>query len=158
MIGPLGRLGAAATLGQHCPQMTQRRCNKMKFKFPAPKVHWLTRLIPTNGVVTVLLWKLQPDWSKGSDQFASCPLPSNQVSAWSFLVSLSLYATNVENSLYYPRVASLAFYYWPVHLYLAGGKNWTTFQCFKNEFTETYESICLQILAIKHKTWKSDGL
>ena len=26
MIGPLGRLGAAATLGQHCPQMTQRRC------------------------------------------------------------------------------------------------------------------------------------
>ena len=22
MIGPLGRLGAAATLGQHCPQMT----------------------------------------------------------------------------------------------------------------------------------------
>ena len=27
MIGPLGRLGAAATLGQHCPQMTQRRCN-----------------------------------------------------------------------------------------------------------------------------------
>ena len=28
MIGPLGRLGAAATLGQHCPQMTQRRCRK----------------------------------------------------------------------------------------------------------------------------------
>ena len=27
MIGPLGRLGAAATLGQHCPQMTQRRCS-----------------------------------------------------------------------------------------------------------------------------------
>ena len=26
MIGPLERLGAAATLGQHCPQMTQRRC------------------------------------------------------------------------------------------------------------------------------------
>ena len=26
MIGPLGRLGTAATLGQHCPQMTQRRC------------------------------------------------------------------------------------------------------------------------------------
>ena len=26
MIGPLGRLGAAATLRQHCPQMTQRRC------------------------------------------------------------------------------------------------------------------------------------
>ena len=26
MIGLLGRLGAAATLGQHCPQMTQRRC------------------------------------------------------------------------------------------------------------------------------------
>ena len=26
MIGPLGRLGAAATLGQHCPQMTQRGC------------------------------------------------------------------------------------------------------------------------------------
>ena len=25
MIGPLGRMGAAATLGQHCPQMTQRR-------------------------------------------------------------------------------------------------------------------------------------
>ena len=24
MIGPLGRLGAAATLGQHCPQVTQR--------------------------------------------------------------------------------------------------------------------------------------
>ena len=24
MIGPLGRLGAAATLRQHCPQMTQR--------------------------------------------------------------------------------------------------------------------------------------
>ena len=24
MSGPLGRLGAAATLGQHCPQMTQR--------------------------------------------------------------------------------------------------------------------------------------
>ena len=27
MIGPLGRLGAAATLWQYCPQMTQRRCN-----------------------------------------------------------------------------------------------------------------------------------
>ena len=26
MFGPLGRLGAAATNGQHCPQMTQRRC------------------------------------------------------------------------------------------------------------------------------------
>ena len=26
MNWPLGRLGAAATLGQHCPQMTQRRC------------------------------------------------------------------------------------------------------------------------------------
>ena len=26
MIRPLGRLGAAATLGQQCPQMTQRRC------------------------------------------------------------------------------------------------------------------------------------
>ena len=26
MIGSLGRLEAAATLGQHCPQMTQRRC------------------------------------------------------------------------------------------------------------------------------------
>ena len=24
MIGPLGRLGAAATLGQHCPQITER--------------------------------------------------------------------------------------------------------------------------------------
>ena len=29
MIGPLGSLGAAATLGQHCPQMTQRRCTYM---------------------------------------------------------------------------------------------------------------------------------
>ena len=28
MIGPLGRLGAAAPLGQHCPQMTQRRCTE----------------------------------------------------------------------------------------------------------------------------------
>ena len=28
MIGPLGRQGPAATLRQHCPQMTQRRCNK----------------------------------------------------------------------------------------------------------------------------------
>ena len=26
MIGPLGKQGLAATLGQHCPQMTQRRC------------------------------------------------------------------------------------------------------------------------------------
>ena len=26
MIGPLGRLRAAAALRQHCPQMTQRRC------------------------------------------------------------------------------------------------------------------------------------
>ena len=26
MIGPFGRQGPAATLGQHCPQMTQRRC------------------------------------------------------------------------------------------------------------------------------------
>ena len=26
MIGSLGRHGAAATLGQQCPQMTQRRC------------------------------------------------------------------------------------------------------------------------------------
>ena len=25
MIGPVGRLGAAATLRQHCPQMTQRQ-------------------------------------------------------------------------------------------------------------------------------------
>ena len=32
MIGPLGRLGAAATLWQHCPQMTQRRCN-LSYKF-----------------------------------------------------------------------------------------------------------------------------
>ena len=30
MIGPLGRLGAAVTLGQHCPQMTQRRCRAMR--------------------------------------------------------------------------------------------------------------------------------
>ena len=28
VIGPLGRLGAATTLGQHCPQMTQRRCTR----------------------------------------------------------------------------------------------------------------------------------
>ena len=27
VIGPLGRLGAAATLGQHCPQMTKRCCS-----------------------------------------------------------------------------------------------------------------------------------
>ena len=27
MIGPLGRQGLAATLRQHCPQMTQRRCS-----------------------------------------------------------------------------------------------------------------------------------
>ena len=26
MIGPLGKLGAVATLRQQCPQMTQRRC------------------------------------------------------------------------------------------------------------------------------------
>ena len=26
MIGQLGMLGAAATLGQHCPQMAQRHC------------------------------------------------------------------------------------------------------------------------------------
>ena len=26
MIGPFGRQGPAATLRQHCPQMTQRRC------------------------------------------------------------------------------------------------------------------------------------
>ena len=31
MIWPLGRLGAAATLGQHCPQMTQRRCTTNQF-------------------------------------------------------------------------------------------------------------------------------
>ena len=31
MIGPLGRLWAAATLGQHCPQMTQRRCMESDF-------------------------------------------------------------------------------------------------------------------------------
>ena len=29
MIGPLGRLGEAATLGQHCPQMTQRPGNAL---------------------------------------------------------------------------------------------------------------------------------
>ena len=34
MIGPLGRLGVAATLGQHCPQMTQRRCKS--FLSPLP--------------------------------------------------------------------------------------------------------------------------
>ena len=28
MIGPFGRQGPAATLRQHCPQMTQRRCRK----------------------------------------------------------------------------------------------------------------------------------
>ena len=28
MIGPLSRLGAAATLGQHCPHMTQRPGNR----------------------------------------------------------------------------------------------------------------------------------
>ena len=33
MIGPLGRLGAAATLGQHCPQMTRRRCTKLRVAF-----------------------------------------------------------------------------------------------------------------------------
>ena len=27
MIGPLGRLRAAAAFRQHCPQMTQRRCS-----------------------------------------------------------------------------------------------------------------------------------
>ena len=30
MIGPLGRLGAAATLGQYCPQMTQRPGNSKR--------------------------------------------------------------------------------------------------------------------------------
>ena len=34
MIGPLGRLGAAATLGQHCPQMTQRRCTYKRSELP----------------------------------------------------------------------------------------------------------------------------
>ena len=28
MIGPFGRPGPAATLRQHCPQMTQRRCTE----------------------------------------------------------------------------------------------------------------------------------
>ena len=37
MIGPLGRLGAVATLGQHCPQMTQRRCMSP----PARMMPWL---------------------------------------------------------------------------------------------------------------------
>ena len=31
MIGPLGRLEAADTLRQHCPQMTQRRCKATLF-------------------------------------------------------------------------------------------------------------------------------
>ena len=39
MIGPLGRLGAAATLGQHCPQMTQRRCTERLFM---NKIHQTT--------------------------------------------------------------------------------------------------------------------
>ena len=30
MNRPLGRLGAAATLGQHCPQMTQRHCRRRR--------------------------------------------------------------------------------------------------------------------------------
>ena len=34
MIGPLGRSGPAATLRQHCPQMTRRRCNSLR-TFPA---------------------------------------------------------------------------------------------------------------------------
>ena len=33
MIGPFGRQGLAATLRQHCPQMTQRRCNSMEDTF-----------------------------------------------------------------------------------------------------------------------------
>ena len=34
MIGPLGRLGAAATLGQHCPQLTQRPGNVPLYAHP----------------------------------------------------------------------------------------------------------------------------
>ena len=29
MIGPFGRQGLAATIRQHCPQMTQRRCTPL---------------------------------------------------------------------------------------------------------------------------------
>ena len=39
MIGPLGRLGAAATLGQHCPQMTQRRCTTPSVSLPSPSAN-----------------------------------------------------------------------------------------------------------------------
>ena len=39
MIGPLGRLGAAATLGQHCPQMTQRRCTTVHLATAQARMH-----------------------------------------------------------------------------------------------------------------------
>ena len=41
MIGLLGRLGAAATLGQHCPQMSQRPVTPTVyvFRYPLPNAN-----------------------------------------------------------------------------------------------------------------------
>ena len=36
MIGPFGKQGPAATLTQHCPQMTRRRC--IVFRMPTIKL------------------------------------------------------------------------------------------------------------------------
>ena len=66
MIGPLGRLGAAATVGQHCSQMTQRRCTVHKCKL-------ITDLISFNdstGFSSQIGTKLH-DWAVGQ-AWGSC--------------------------------------------------------------------------------------
>ena len=50
VIGPFGRQGPAATLRQHCPQMTQRRCT------PESPSHWSSVRFPdVSGAVAYIL-------------------------------------------------------------------------------------------------------
>ena len=58
MIGPLGRLGAAATLGQHCPQMT-RRPGKTRFGPKIPATGYFEWGISDSGILVQILGVLQ---------------------------------------------------------------------------------------------------
>ena len=65
MIGPLGRLGAAATLGQHCPQMTQRRCTIFQKQSPfLDDMNNLIHLAQQMGLLEMGYQKYQPNATK----------------------------------------------------------------------------------------------
>ena len=82
MIGPLGRLGAAATLGQHCPRMTQRRCRQGLFEeftfevivskignvlCPLPRQFLLSACEYDTYMPACLFWRVGPKMTLGYD-------------------------------------------------------------------------------------------